>query len=96
MGRFAEPLTEKTSLFIFLVSLIVSAPLLNSGFPQSTDLIFHLMRIEGIKESLVSGYLPARIYEYTLNGLRYRSGFLIPDLFLIFPCQFLRLLGFHI
>lgn len=95
MGRFAEPFTEKTSLFIFLVSLIVSAPLLNSGFPQSTDLIFHLMRIEGIKESLVSGYLPARIYEYTLNGYGYGSGLFYPDLFLYFPA-ILRLLGFHI
>ena len=95
MERFADPLTEKTTLFILLVSLSVSVPLLNSGFPQSTDLIFHLMRIEGIKESLISGYLPARIYEYTLSGYGYGSGFFYPDLFLYFPA-ILRLLGFQI
>ena len=95
MGKFADPLTEKTMLFILMVSIIVSVPLLNSGFPQSTDLIFHLMRIEGIKESLVSGYLPARIYEYTLNGYGYGSGFFYPDLFLYIPA-ILRVLGFHI
>ncbi len=94
-GRFSNPASEKTFLYLLLLTLIISAPLFHPGFLQSTDLFFHLMRIEGIHESLLSGYFPARIHLYTLGDYGYGAGLYYPDYFLYFPAL-LRILGFGI
>ena len=86
---------EAIVLFIIGISFLSSIPILNSGFPQSTDLFYHLMRIEGIKDSVLAGHFPARIHLFALKDYGYGSGFFYPDFFLYFPAL-LRILGFSI
>ena len=74
---------------IFLSSL----PLLKGGFPRyTTDLNFFLMRVDGLKDGLLSGAFPVRIQPDWLNGYGYATSIFYGDLFLYFPA-FLRILG---
>ncbi len=56
------------------------------------DMLFHMNRIEGIKESLLAGQFPVRIQGYQMDGYGYAAGVFYPGLFLYFPAV-LRLLG---
>ncbi len=77
-------------ILIFMV-LSVSVPLFLEKLPSGTDLTFHLMRIEGIKDALLDGQFPAVIYPDDLNHHGY-MGSIYPNLFLYIPAL-LRLLG---
>lgn len=56
------------------------------------DIRFHLMRIEALKDGLLSGAFPVKIQPTWLNGNGYPVSILYPDLFLYIPAL-LRLLG---
>ncbi len=68
-----------------------SFPLLSESFVYGHDTAFHMMRIEGIKDALLSGQFPAMIYPNAAYGHGY-LGALYPSLFLYVPAV-LRLLG---
>jgi len=85
------------ALGLALIISFVSLPAF-SAWPWCTgeqDLIYHLARIEGIKEGLLSGQFPVKIEPPQLNGAGYANGVFYPDLFLYFPA-FLALAGLSV
>lgn len=76
---------------VFLSSLALFVPYLVEGH----DLRFHLLRIEGIKDSILTGQLPAKIQPNWLNGNGYAVSVFYGDLFLYIPA-ILRIMGFSI
>ena len=68
------PETRETIAGIATIAFIASIPLMMDGLFKQQDLIFHLNRIEGIKEGLASAKdFPVRIQPQWLNGNR-RAG----------------------
>lgn len=59
---------------------------------KGDDQIFHLNRLEGIREGLLAGQLPVRIHGYQFNGYGTPTGYFYPDTFLYVPAL-LRLSG---
>lgn len=86
-----------TGMLLFAVISLVSAPALRSGLvePQVTDFNFVLMRIEGLKDGILSGHFPVRIQPNWLNDYGYATSVFYGDLFLIIPAL-LRIVGFPI
>ena len=72
--------------------LLSCAPLYMDVMFSGADATFHLLRIEGIKDGLLSGQFPVRLEPNWLQGHGYASGFFYCDLFLYFPAL-LRLFG---
>lgn len=83
-------------IFVFCILLgitvLASYPLFYGMVGPGHDLNFHLYRIEGIKDGLLSGQFPVRLHPTHNNGYGYISSSVYPELFLYFPA-FLRLLG---
>lgn len=76
-----------------IVVLVLSYPLINSKLIAPNDGPYHLLRIEAIKDGLLSGNFPVKIYPSFMNGYGYGSGLFYPDLFLYIPA-ILRAIGF--
>jgi len=74
------------------ITVLASYPLFYGMVGPGHDLNFHLYRIEGIKDGLLSGQFPVRLHPTHNNGYGYISSSVYPELFLYFPA-FLRLLG---
>ncbi len=88
--------SEKIVLFLILLTLVSTFPYLsNTRFIRSDDIFFHMLRIEGIKDSLQAGYFPAKIQLYAIQNYGYGAGFYYPDFWLYIPAVFL-MLGFDI
>ncbi len=82
-----------TGISLCGIVLLSSLPLLKDGFPRyTTDLNFILMRIEGLKDGLLSGDFPVRIQPNWLNGYGYATSVFYSDIFLYIPAL-LRMLG---
>lgn len=81
-------------VFIWILS---SYPFFTDYILQGSkqDLLFHLKRIEGIKEGLLSGQFPVKIQPGWWSGAGYATGVYYPDAFLYFPAC-LRILGFNV
>lgn len=81
-------------LAVFGITLFfTSLPLFISYLPsEMLDIRFHITRIEGIREGLLSGAFPVRIQPGWLNGHGYAASVFYGDLFLYFPAV-LTLLG---
>ena len=75
-----------------IAAVILSFPFFSATGYETIDTIFHLSRIEGIKEGLLSDCLPVRIDGYSLNGYGMPLGIMYPDLLLYFPAL-LRVYG---
>ena len=75
-----------------LFTLAASLPLYSERFIEGHDILFHLLRIEGIAYSMAGGDFPARLHSFALNGYGVPTGYFYPDLFLYIPA-FLRLAG---
>lgn len=56
------------------------------------DLMYHMLRIEGVKDAILNGEYPARIYTNFYHGYGYGSPLFYPDIFLVFPA-ILRILS---
>ncbi len=82
----------KRLLIFAAIILAASVPLGADYVMQGHDIRFHLMRIEGLQEGLVSGQFPVRIQPYWLNGYGYAASVFYGDLFLYFPAL-LRIVG---
>lgn len=85
--------TKKIFLMVAVITAVTGLPYIKEGlcayFP---DLMYHLLRIEGVKDALVSGRFPAAVYTNFYNGYGYGSPLFYPDLFLLFPAV-LRMLS---
>ena len=80
-------------ILVILMVAMTCFPYVHDGldgyFP---DLMYHLQRIEAVKDALANGDFPARIYYRFYNGYGYGSPLFYPDVFLVFPAV-LRILG---
>lgn len=82
-------------LGIALITLFSSFfPLTGKGL-NGIDLTFHYMRIEGVKDGLLSGQIPVRIEPEWLFGQGFACAIFYCDILLLFPAL-LRLLGFTV
>lgn len=75
------------------ITLFVCYPLYVDYLIVGHDLIFHLTRIEGIKDGFLNGQFPVRINSAFYNGYGYANPILYGEIFLYIPA-FLRLIGF--
>lgn len=81
-----------------LIILIASIPLLNNSLikmGEVHDIYFHLMRIEGLAEGLLSGQFPVKIQPGWYEGYGYGCSVFYGDIFLYIPAL-LRILGISI
>ncbi len=75
-----------------IFSIIASGQFIFGELPLGHDVFFHLLRIEGMSESLSGGQFPVKMQGYFFNDYGYPAGFFYPDLFLYIPAV-LRLTG---
>ncbi len=75
--------------------VLVSYPLFSDYLFNGHDITFHLKRIEGIKEGLLSGQFPVRVQPGWWNGAGYAVSVYYADTFLYIPAV-LRILGFTV
>lgn len=86
---------EAKKVFVMIVAIVAvtALPYLKEGlcayFP---DLMYHLLRTEGVKGAILEGEYPARIYTNFFNGYGYGSPMFYPDVFLLLPVA-LRILS---
>lgn len=81
-----------TFLFTFLLT---SVPAFQKGLIDGKDVVFHLQRIDGIYQGLLSGQFPVRIQPEWLYGHGYAVSVFYGDIFLYFPAL-LRMVGFTV
>lgn len=85
-----------TGIILAVITGVASLPLLRNGLLNwGTDLNFILMRIEGLKDGLLSGVFPVRIQPAWLNDYGYATSVFYGDLFLMVP-SVLRVFGFSV
>ncbi|MCM1561856.1 MAG: hypothetical protein NC123_20350, partial [Butyrivibrio sp.] len=70
----------------------VSLPLFTDYLLTGADMTGHLLRIEGVKDGLLSGQFPVRMEPNWLQGHGYAGGIFYCSLFLYLPA-FLRIMG---
>lgn len=84
--------TKLVSTVLVGIWLLSSAVIFIPYLVRGHDIRFHLMRIEGLKDGLLSGVFPVKIQPTWLNGNGYPVSILYPDLFLYIPA-FFRIMG---
>jgi hypothetical protein len=94
-GKKYEREQLHAGILLGVTVLIASVPLFIYGLTDGNDLVFHLLRIEGIKEGLLSGQFPVRVHPMQLEGFGYACGVFYGDLLLYFPAL-LRIIGFSV
>lgn len=80
---------------LVVISLFASYPFLLNYNLDGNDLFFHLTRIEGIKDGLLSGQFPVRISPAFYNGYGYANSIFYGETLLYIPAL-LRLIGFRL
>ena len=92
----AEVYTQKNVVCVLLfVVLLASVPYLWGICTGRGDTMYHLQRIEGVKDGLLSGMFPVRIEPEWVHGHGYASAIFYCNALLLFPA-ILRLLGFTV
>lgn len=86
---------KKVCLILSITVILASLPLMTNYVVGGGDIIFHLMRIEGIKDGLLSGQFPVRIAPEWLYGHGYATSVFYGDTFLYIPAIF-RMIGFTV
>lgn len=89
-GKRMEKREKKMIIYLLLmVAVLASLPLLgNTIFAapvMSHDTFFHTQRIWSIKNALLEGQIPVRIYSEIYEGYGYGAPLYYPDIFLYFP-----------
>ncbi len=85
----------RKAIYIFAIACFISIPLFSPYLFRGHDLEFHLMRIEGVKEGLLSGQFPVKIQPNWMDGHGYAASIFYGDLLLYIPA-ILRLIGFYV
>lgn len=80
---------------ISAITLIASIALLTRYMLPGHDLIFHILRIEGLKDGLLSGAFPVRIQPNWCNGWGYAVSVMYGDTTLFLPAV-MRMSGFTV
>ncbi len=80
---------------VAVITLIASLPYLLGVSMSAGDLVYHLHRIEGVRDGLLSGQFPVRIEPEWVHGHGYASGVFYCNTLLYLPAV-LRILGFPI
>lgn len=96
MTQISEKKKEVFSfgIMMLLVVGITGMPYLKDGLlGWVPDLMYHLLRIEGVKEALLGEKILPEIYQLFFAGYGYGSSLFYPDIFLIYPAV-LRIIGF--
>lgn len=75
------------------IIIFASYPLFTTFLTEGDDLIFHLLRIEGIAQGLLAGQFPVRIQPVQYRGYGYACSVFYGELLLYIPAL-LRLCGF--
>lgn len=75
--------------------LIASMPYLTGAAVSGPDLGYHLHRIEGIREGILSGQFPVRLEPQWVHGHGYANGIFYCGILLLFPAL-LRIIGFPV
>lgn len=78
-----------------VIILLTSLPLTMDYIVGSGDLGYHLMRVEGIKDGILSGQFPIRISPEWQQGYGYASPIFYGETFLYLAAMF-RLIGFPV
>lgn len=88
---------ENLQVGILLGGIIIgcSIPLCTDYMLPGADMTFHLLRIEGVKDALLSGQFPVRMHPNWLQGHGYAAGIFYSDFFLYIPAL-LRIMGFTV
>lgn len=73
--------------------LIASIPILQFMIPRADDLTYHLMRIQGIADGVLSGEFPVKIHPTWFNGYGHAVGIYYGQI-LLYPLAALRIVGF--
>ena len=77
------------------ITLLASAGVLTRYMLPGHDLLFHLLRIEGLKDGLMSGAFPVRIQPNWCNGWGYAVSVMYGDATLFLPAL-MRMIGFTV
>lgn len=93
-GRIKQGSTE-VFFVLFATVMFTSIPLLFGYLINGHDLQYHLLRIEGIKDGLLTGDFPIKIQSNWLCGNGYATAVFYGDLLLYIPAV-LRLCGFSV
>ena len=83
--RYWEKETVRDGLVLLACAAVISWPLYSQmAAVTDNDMLFHLSRIDGIRESLLGGQFPVRIQTAAsqLDGYGYAAGLFYPNLFL--------------
>lgn len=87
---------NKNVIFLLTVlTLAASVPYLMGMTPSGADLTYHLHRIEGIKDGILSGQFPVRLEPEWVHGHGYANGIFYCGTLLLFPAL-LRIIGFPV
>ena len=86
---------KNTFFFVTLIIFIASLPYLCGYNITGADLTYHLQRIEGVKDGLLTGQFPVRIEPRWLYNHGYADAIFYCNTLLFIPAIF-RLLGFTI
>ena len=78
--------------FLFLITLVSLYPLFQPQIIGEGDILYHLFRIEGIKNAILNGDIFAFIHPNVCSNYGYGNGFFYPQLLLYFPAL-LRMIG---
>ncbi len=93
---FSSETAAKEDRLAFLgvtaIFLLISYPLFTDYIYDGHDISFHMLRIDGIKDALLSGQFPSRLHPNWFNGAGYATGIYYGELFLYIPAL-LRILG---
>ena len=89
---------ERRHVVIFgigVIAFLASIPYLYDGMISGADLTYHLQRIEGVKDGLLTGQFPVRLEPRWVFDHGYANGIFYCNLLLYFPA-FLRMAGFTV
>ena len=90
--------SKQTKTVIFgagLISIFASLPVFTDFTLGGGDVIYHLSRIEGLKDGILSGQFPVRIAPRWLESNGYASAVFYPEIMLL-PAALLRMIGFTV
>ncbi len=80
---------------IGVIAFLATIPYLYDGMVSGADLTYHLQRIEGVKDGLLTGQFPVRLEPRWVFDHGYANGIFYCNLLLYFPA-FLRMAGFTV
>jgi len=96
--RYGKDKTALNRIYgLGVICMVVSVPLMVNYLPamKGEDLLYHLFRIEGVRDGLLAGQFPVRMYPEWLMGHGYADSVMYGKLLLYVPAVF-RLLGFPV